>query len=331
MKRASRMPAMLHGWLARHLTPEDGTRRSVSIVRTRATRPPRISVRPDRAADLRGPLGAAGLSRGAGRRHQDRDHRGDHAAPPRQPIDQNGKARPERAGSPKTNFRFRGGCTLIIDPDKPMRPIRYAISKRVMSERPARAPAQFLSESQGLSLRALYFGGNSARAQGAVRACCTSGTRRSQHGQEARAKPPAARRRGQRRRRTSKAAGGGPARAARCACACIATGSATASLITLPKTDGAPFYMHDRLRHHRSGRRNAEHHGRGGREHHRATPTASSTSWSSRTSTTTMCPASPWPAICSCEKRTPGKLAVGEVWFAWTEDPADALASRLRG
>ncbi|MFZ1426913.1 MAG: hypothetical protein WAS21_09110 [Geminicoccaceae bacterium] len=29
-------------------------------------------------------------------------------------------------------------------------------------------------------------------------------------------------------------------------------------------------------------------------------------------------------------KRTAGKLAVGEVWFAWTEDPANATASRLR-
>jgi len=30
------------------------------------------------------------------------------------------------------------------------------------------------------------------------------------------------------------------------------------------------------------------------------------------------------------EKPTKGKLAAGEVWFAWTEDPADALANRLR-
>ena len=30
------------------------------------------------------------------------------------------------------------------------------------------------------------------------------------------------------------------------------------------------------------------------------------------------------------EKRTPGKLAVGQVWFAWTEDPADTLANRLQ-
>ena len=30
------------------------------------------------------------------------------------------------------------------------------------------------------------------------------------------------------------------------------------------------------------------------------------------------------------EKPTPGKLAAGQVWFAWTEDPNDALANRLR-
>jgi hypothetical protein len=30
------------------------------------------------------------------------------------------------------------------------------------------------------------------------------------------------------------------------------------------------------------------------------------------------------------EKRTPAKLAVGQVWFAWTEDPADTFAIRLR-
>ena len=30
------------------------------------------------------------------------------------------------------------------------------------------------------------------------------------------------------------------------------------------------------------------------------------------------------------EKPTPGKLAAGQVWFAWTEDPSDALGNRLR-
>jgi hypothetical protein len=30
------------------------------------------------------------------------------------------------------------------------------------------------------------------------------------------------------------------------------------------------------------------------------------------------------------ERRTSGKLAVGQVWFAWTEDPADTFATRLR-
>ena len=30
------------------------------------------------------------------------------------------------------------------------------------------------------------------------------------------------------------------------------------------------------------------------------------------------------------KERTPGKLAAGKVWFAWTEDPNDALGNRLR-
>jgi hypothetical protein len=30
------------------------------------------------------------------------------------------------------------------------------------------------------------------------------------------------------------------------------------------------------------------------------------------------------------EKQTSGKLAIGQVWFAWTEDPADTFANRLR-
>jgi hypothetical protein len=30
------------------------------------------------------------------------------------------------------------------------------------------------------------------------------------------------------------------------------------------------------------------------------------------------------------KERTPGKLAAGQVWFAWTEDPNDALGNRLR-
>ena len=30
------------------------------------------------------------------------------------------------------------------------------------------------------------------------------------------------------------------------------------------------------------------------------------------------------------KERTPGKLAAGQIWFAWTEDPNDALGNRLR-
>ena len=30
------------------------------------------------------------------------------------------------------------------------------------------------------------------------------------------------------------------------------------------------------------------------------------------------------------KERTPCKLAAGQIWFAWTEDPNDALGNRLR-
>jgi len=59
-------------------------------------------------------------------------------------------------------FWFRGGCTLIIDPDYDDEPIRYAIVKDVMEDTRLARQRTFLNESQGLSLRALYFGGDSA-------------------------------------------------------------------------------------------------------------------------------------------------------------------------
>jgi hypothetical protein len=75
-------------------------------------------------------------------------------------VDKNGKADPNNRKS-EDEFWFRGGCTLIIDPDNPAEPIRYAISKRAMSEGRLERQRKFLGESQGLSLRALYFGGDS--------------------------------------------------------------------------------------------------------------------------------------------------------------------------
>ena len=75
-------------------------------------------------------------------------------------VDKDGKADPNNRKS-EDEFWFRGGCTLIIDPDNAAEPIRYAISKRTMSDGRLERQRKFLGESQGLSLRALYFGGDS--------------------------------------------------------------------------------------------------------------------------------------------------------------------------
>lgn len=57
-------------------------------------------------------------------------------------------------------FRFRGGCTLVIDADNDEAPIRYCVTKRVNSEN--REKAQRVYMSRGPSLRASYFGAASA-------------------------------------------------------------------------------------------------------------------------------------------------------------------------
>jgi hypothetical protein len=79
----------------------------------------------------------------------------------RVPLDPNGKADPDNVDDFDEAFWFRGGCTLIIDPDNDAEPIRYAVSKDVMSRTRLARQRTFLGESQGLSLRALYFGGDS--------------------------------------------------------------------------------------------------------------------------------------------------------------------------
>ena len=55
-------------------------------------------------------------------------------------------------------FYFRGGCTLIIDPENDDKPIRYSITKSIMNEQRLKSQREFLDTSAGLSLRALYFG-----------------------------------------------------------------------------------------------------------------------------------------------------------------------------
>jgi hypothetical protein len=68
---------------------------------------------------------------------------------------------PDPPDDPDKTFWFRGGCTLIIDPANDEEPIRYAIRKDVMNETRLAQQRMFLNESQGMTLRALYFGGDS--------------------------------------------------------------------------------------------------------------------------------------------------------------------------
>jgi len=58
-------------------------------------------------------------------------------------------------------FYFRGGCTLIIDPESDAEPIRYSIKRSIMNERRLKSQREFLETSAGLSLRALYFDSDS--------------------------------------------------------------------------------------------------------------------------------------------------------------------------
>jgi hypothetical protein len=76
-------------------------------------------------------------------------------------LDPNDPPDPKEPEDPEKTFWFRGGCTLIIDPENDEEPIRYGISKDVMSATRLARQRAFLNESQGLSLRALYFGGDS--------------------------------------------------------------------------------------------------------------------------------------------------------------------------
>ena len=56
-------------------------------------------------------------------------------------------------------FKFRGGCTLIVDPAKDAEPIRYAVVKSIWSETRITTQREFISNQQGLGPAALYFGG----------------------------------------------------------------------------------------------------------------------------------------------------------------------------
>jgi hypothetical protein len=55
-------------------------------------------------------------------------------------------------------FRFRGGCTLVLDRENLDAPIRYAVIKRIGSERRLEAQRRHRLEGAGTSLHAMYFG-----------------------------------------------------------------------------------------------------------------------------------------------------------------------------
>ena len=55
-------------------------------------------------------------------------------------------------------FRFRGGCTLIVDLDSDEDPIRYAVVKNVASERRLAQQQEYLQQRRSGSLHSLYFG-----------------------------------------------------------------------------------------------------------------------------------------------------------------------------
>jgi hypothetical protein len=76
-------------------------------------------------------------------------------------IDPNDPPDRKKPEDPEKTFWFRGGCTLIIDPANDEEPIRYAIRKDVMNESRLARQRMFVNESQGMSLRGLYFGGDS--------------------------------------------------------------------------------------------------------------------------------------------------------------------------
>jgi hypothetical protein len=62
----------------------------------------------------------------------------------------------QQPNPPKPDFIFRGGCTLIIDPDTAE--VRYCIYKIIMNENRLKRMREFLTGDESPSLRATYFG-----------------------------------------------------------------------------------------------------------------------------------------------------------------------------
>jgi len=66
------------------------------------------------------------------------------------------KADSGQPSPPEPDFVFRGGCTLIIDPDTAE--VRYCIYKNIMNENRLERMREFLTGDESPSLRATYFG-----------------------------------------------------------------------------------------------------------------------------------------------------------------------------
>jgi hypothetical protein len=62
------------------------------------------------------------------------------------------------AGKPNEHpIWFRGGCTLVVDPNNDAESIRYIVRKNIESEWREKSQREFLTDHAGLSLHALYF------------------------------------------------------------------------------------------------------------------------------------------------------------------------------
>jgi len=150
---------MLHAWLADHLTPEMANEFGLHLEKKDGDKTDGFRVRNGQ------PLFEVHSLRPAYRVAPDADIKNEIVAVITQrrrvTVDPSGTADPNKPGDSEEEFWFRGGCTLIIDPDNEDEPIRYAISKRVMSDTRLEHQRKFLGESQGLGLHALYFGGDS--------------------------------------------------------------------------------------------------------------------------------------------------------------------------
>jgi Subtilase family len=138
--------AKLHDWLAEHLSPQ--TARALGLDRDLA-----IPGQPDAFAGRRDSSGRPRFEvhsvRPARRTSPEGDVRTDIIA-----VITQWREVPDGAGG---TFRFRGGCTLVLDRSEPARPIRYSISKPIYSESDQERVRNFRKAGLELGLNSLYF------------------------------------------------------------------------------------------------------------------------------------------------------------------------------